>query len=296
MLKYNTQQIVEKFKNTHKDKYDYSKFEYKGYNIKSQILCIDHGFFEMSPKEHIGGKGCKKCGYINISKKLNKGVSYYIDLCKKAHNDKYNYDLVVERYSTIHNKYDIICPIHGIFNQSLSAHLHQKAGCPMCYKEKRHGFNLNKWASNSIDHVVTLYFIRIFNNDESFLKIGITYDSIEKRFCRLHLSGYNFEILSKISIKEKGGRAIALIETELHFSLQPYKYKPKNEFKGQGECYDITYLDIILKRIQYEIDLMRYNLMAFENLKDDCYDISGKFSNYINTRSENYTRYNKINP
>lgn len=290
MLKYSTQEIIEKFKKIHGDKYDYSKFEYFGINEKSIIICPIHGNFIQSAKLHLSKRGCTKCGHSKAGKSGKRSIAYYINLAKEVHGEKYIYDLVINNYTSCHKKHSIICPKHGIFNQTLYAHIHKKCGCPTCYREKKHGFNLCKWASNSSQYIVTLYIINIFNQTESFIKIGITYQGVVKRFYNLKQSNYNYNVLATVSIPEKGGRAIALIEMELHNSLQEYKYKPKNSFKGQGECYSMEKITEILQKIQYEIDIMRYNLMAFENLKDDCCNIEGPYSKYINTRSEDYIK------
>lgn len=293
--RYTTEEIIQKFSLVHGEKYTYTKVVYgKNNTIKVIITCPKHGDFLQSPKEHLKGEGCKKCGYEKVSKDLNKGIDHWINLANTIHNNQYDYEEVIKNYKTLHCKYNILCKQHGFFEQNLSAHIYQKTGCPQCWKEKKHGFNLSKWAENSTGNICTLYIINIFNQEESFIKIGITYDTIEKRFIRLKQSGYNYKILASVSIPEKGGRAIALIELEVHTSLQDYKYKPKNYFKGQGECYNLADIKNILHRIQYEIDLMRYNLMAFENLKDDCYNIEGEYAKYINTRSKNYIKAENV--
>ena len=47
-----------------------------------------------------------------------------------VHGHKYDYSSVV--YKTSDEKVDIICPIHGLFQQRPSHHLHYKNGCPKC--------------------------------------------------------------------------------------------------------------------------------------------------------------------
>lgn len=53
--------IIEKFRQTHGDRYDYSKVVYKGVFEKVEIICPRHGSFYQTPKNHIAGNGCKKC-------------------------------------------------------------------------------------------------------------------------------------------------------------------------------------------------------------------------------------------
>lgn len=53
--------ILEKFKSKHGDKYDYSSFMYCGYDEKSVVTCKEHGPFLITPHSHINGHGCKHC-------------------------------------------------------------------------------------------------------------------------------------------------------------------------------------------------------------------------------------------
>ena len=61
--------FVDKAKEIHKDKYDYSKVEYKGYGTEVCIICPVHGEFWQTPRDHFGGYGCHKCSgwHMNIT-------------------------------------------------------------------------------------------------------------------------------------------------------------------------------------------------------------------------------------
>lgn len=64
------------------------------------------------------------------------------DLIKKAneiHNGKYMYDKFVYHGNKINGI--ITCPLHGDFEQSMDAHIHQKSGCPECGKIRRNKKN-----------------------------------------------------------------------------------------------------------------------------------------------------------
>jgi Zn finger protein HypA/HybF involved in hydrogenase expression len=49
-----------KFK--HGDRYDYSLVDFESINKNVIIICKKHGNFEQSPRKHINGSGCPKCG------------------------------------------------------------------------------------------------------------------------------------------------------------------------------------------------------------------------------------------
>lgn len=53
--------FIQKAKEIHDDKYDYSKVEYVNHQIKVYIICPEHGEFWQTPNNHLSGKGCPKC-------------------------------------------------------------------------------------------------------------------------------------------------------------------------------------------------------------------------------------------
>ena len=65
----------------HNNFYDYSKVEYNGSQKKVIIICPEHGEFEQRADGHMQGRGCKKCGYNNISENnLADFVKSYIHI------------------------------------------------------------------------------------------------------------------------------------------------------------------------------------------------------------------------
>lgn len=200
----NVDSFITKAKEVHGNKYDYSKVKYKGYNEKVCIICPEHGEFLQTPHHHLAGSGCQKCANIikgqsfekidkekiienkkrdfikaakrkfgdlydysninyvdNLTKivihsekygeieitpqehlKLKYGcrlekrktrkytVEKIIELFKKVHGDKYDYSKV--EYVNSLKKVCIICPKHGEFWQTPSAHIHLREGCPLC--------------------------------------------------------------------------------------------------------------------------------------------------------------------
>jgi len=57
----------------------------------------------------------------------------FVQRSEIIHNYKYDYSLV--EYINAHTKVKIICPNHGIFEQSPNSHL-QNVGCPKCNRSK----------------------------------------------------------------------------------------------------------------------------------------------------------------
>ena len=57
----NLNKVISDFKNTHGDKYDYSKIIYKNTSTKVEIGCLEHGPFWQVPLAHKTGSGCPIC-------------------------------------------------------------------------------------------------------------------------------------------------------------------------------------------------------------------------------------------
>ena len=60
----------------------------------------------------------------------------FLEVCKKIHNNKYDYSLV--EYTGSHDKIKLICPKHGIIEILPYNHLNNKRGCKACGLEKTH--------------------------------------------------------------------------------------------------------------------------------------------------------------
>lgn len=126
MKKLTRDEIINRFRTVHGDKYDYSLVDYINSHTKVKIICHEHDIYEQTPYNHIGLKqGCPNC-YGN--KKLTKDE--FIRKSKNIHGDKYDYNLV--EYKNNFTKVKIICPIHGIFEQKPNLHIIQKSGCLKC--------------------------------------------------------------------------------------------------------------------------------------------------------------------
>ena len=128
--KYNNLVFINESVQIHKNKYDYTKVKYINCNTKVCIICPEHGEFWQTPRCHLRGSGCPKCGKISTQMSNTISQEDFIRKAKEIHNNKYIYTNVV--YKNNREKVNIICPIHGEFKQSPSKHLSGQ-GCPKCY-------------------------------------------------------------------------------------------------------------------------------------------------------------------
>ncbi|MFA5760069.1 MAG: DUF723 domain-containing protein [Clostridia bacterium] len=121
--------IIEACK-VHRNKYDYSKVDYKDSNTKVLIGCPKHGFFEQNPCIHRKGSGCPRC-----SGKSHDNNETFIEKARIVHKNKYSYDLV--KYTNNSTKVHIKCNNCGlIFEQAPSSHLSGQ-GCSKCAGTKK---------------------------------------------------------------------------------------------------------------------------------------------------------------
>jgi hypothetical protein len=119
-----TEEIIERARSVHGDKFDYSKSIYVKGNAKIIIICKEHSDFEQTPSNHIRFKqGCPKC----VGR--NKGSQEFIKDARLVHGDTYDYSNVDYKKCTI--KVTIICKEHGDFEQMPYSHL-DGHGCPCC--------------------------------------------------------------------------------------------------------------------------------------------------------------------
>jgi predicted RNA-binding Zn-ribbon protein involved in translation (DUF1610 family) len=122
--KLTTSGFVERAQKVHGDRYDYSVSVYIGAMNKVTIGCRVHGVFEQSAMDHMNGRGCSKC---NERQPLTADI--FIQRACEQHGHKYDYSLV--QYKNVTTKVSIICPDHGVFDQTPKDHMH-KYGCPSC--------------------------------------------------------------------------------------------------------------------------------------------------------------------
>ena len=86
------EEFIEKAKNIHGDKYDYSKVKYVKSIKNVTIICKKHGEFQQRPSTHLRRAGCPKCSYHRYYsnkqlKVLNLLSSYYNINIQHAENE-----------------------------------------------------------------------------------------------------------------------------------------------------------------------------------------------------------------
>lgn len=235
--RYTQDEMLNKFKLTHGDKYNYDKFIYYTAKDKSIVTCEKHGDFLVTPASHIRGTGCAKC-----AKNSKDTTESFIAKAVLKHGNKFNYDNV--HYINCHNKVEIHCnQCNKSFMQTPTGHLSGRFGCTEC-SNMFVGFKRGAFIEKYKNQDCTLYVVVGKDGCTDFLKIGITGMSTEKR---LSIKvPYKFNILEEI-INEAG--FIWNLEKHLHKVFKQYKYEPNIKFGGSTECFTIGCLPHIEETI-----------------------------------------------
>jgi glutaredoxin len=225
---FTTEQFITRAKELHDNKYDYSQVLYKNNYTKVDIVCKDHGVFQQIPSSHIGKKpnGCISCAK-QIARNVNKITTQ--DFIKKAqivHGTKYDYSKV--EYQNNYTNIEIVCSIHGSFFQLPWAHTSGKFGCSYCANMKK-GLKINRFP----DRDTIVYLVKLYNEQEQFLKIGITAQEINSRL-HSHTNDYKFDIVQPKTIK---GKEASVLEQTILKRLKDNQYIPLHKFDGYTECF-----------------------------------------------------------
>lgn len=141
--KWTTKSFIDACNYIHGGRYSYDKTEYVRRDKKVIITCPVHGDFEQTPGNHLYGYGCPACAGVN---KLTPEI--FISKAKNIHGDKYDYSLVTGDISS-HRKVAIICPEHGVFQQTPTGHLSGK-GCLKCTVKKREETNTKRYGVKNV--------------------------------------------------------------------------------------------------------------------------------------------------
>ena len=155
-----TEEFINRARDVHKNKYDYSASVYKNRETKSKIICKKHGEFLQTPHNHLNGQGCPRCKAENISKRCRWTTKKFIEKAKAVHGDKYDYSKT--EYVDTKTKVCIICPKHGEFWQTPHVHI-TGHGCPYCRQSIIEEGMANFLDKNNVEYYRQKTFEWLFN-------------------------------------------------------------------------------------------------------------------------------------
>ena len=159
-------------------------------------------------------------------------LEWFLERAREVHGDKYSYDSVV--YAGIDTKVTIGCPVHGQFEQTPYRHLASHYGCYLCSLSlgRYTRFTFGTCAASATTPG-TFYVLMLTHAAESFLKVGITINSIARRSKRWRR---NHEVVPLITIEGPLQR-LFLLEQDIIGQFSRYWYCPKSLTDGFAECF-----------------------------------------------------------
>lgn len=174
---------------------------------------------------------------LSIDVAIDKN-NYFKNLAIEIHGDRYDYSKV--NYISGREKVTLICKKHGEFQQDAHTHLKGK-GCIKCGFESHSG----GWYNNhrNFNKLSNMYILNFKNNEEDFMKFGITVN-LTKRINSLLIASkgtYKINIVKVVSgtveycskLESRYRRRIDSLSTKY------LKYEPRIDFQGKHECFQI---------------------------------------------------------
>lgn len=212
---------------SHSGKYSYPNVNYKNTLTKVEVMCPQHGVFNISPSNHLRGKGCPCCFAKAASERKSDTVESFIQKAVIEHGTLYNYSKVV--YINSKEAVCIVCKTHGDFWQQPNNHLFGK-GCPRCSKT---GYDTSKTG--------LLYILSCGD----MLKIGITNLTPKERARKVSKSfGSVFEVRKVWEFSD--GQIPQNLETTFLRELRSEYQRPVARFEGSSECFlDVDYNKLV---------------------------------------------------
>jgi hypothetical protein len=241
-----TETFIEKAVEVHGDKYDYSESIYTTAKEKLIIICPIHDRFLQDAFSHTKGVGCPSCANKLNGSRSRKDTQHFIDKANKIHNFRYDYSN--SDYIDCETKIEIICKEHGSTWLTPNSH-YAGCGCKECGDKVRIdasvGFTRGRFVTKYKDQLCFLYTIKLINNDEQFIKVGITGLTPKQR----KVSEGKYQIEYIYQIENEAGNVWDL-EKYFHKELKDFEYKPLIKFDGDSECFTLEALNYIPELLQ----------------------------------------------
>ena len=253
MRRFTTEDVVARAKAVHGDKYDYSKIDYVDMRTKVCVICPKHGEFMIEPQSLLAGHGCVACGREKSVRTMlaKRGISFslqskelvdkanatklarygqlrapgsgrkrmtldeFVKKAREVHGDAYDYSKVV--MNGTNKKVDIICPKHGVFQQTPNKHL-SGHGCnhPECVQERRAKLREVKLADDGRP-----------STGHHGGKPAMTTGAFVQRAIALYGDKYDYSLANVVSRKKKVSITCNVCGTTFEMS-------PDNHLRGHG--------------------------------------------------------------
>lgn len=256
-MKYSYEKFVTEFK-VRINEIDCSIAKWGGLKSKGEhieVTCNIHN--ETSTqlmRSFIDGRNpCKQCIAVSYSTKVKWPKSKWIEDAKKVHNNFYDYSIAgdAKDHST---KIDIICPLHGEFNQTLNVHLNGH-GCYQCgidsntlnraYTTESFVTSAKEKHNNKYDYTETVY-----TGIRNKLKIKCPLHGLFEQVAYYHTAGNGCPTCGKISLNPN---SVSGPEIEIYNFVK--SLVPDTEQSNRTVLTHQTELDIYCPSKKFAIEL-----------------------------------------
>lgn len=195
---------------------------------------------------------------MNNEERKQSAAFYFAEKAKKVHKDKYDYSLV--NYTNNKIKVKIICPIHGVFEQTPNNHLRGQ-GCPKCKGlnlADRQKLNTKRFIrkAEEIHNDKCDYSLVEYNGCYKKIKIICKYHGLFEQMAYSHLAGHG----CPKCVKNKGEE-----KTEQWLISNNLKYKRWFKFETLKDKSQLSY-DFFIPDKNILIELNGQQHYKFHNL------------------------------
>ena len=240
----------------HNDLYEYPEGVtiYRGNDEEIQYICPVHGLVSQLASTHRKGHKCSKC--VRNRMYTIEDIRQYLQDNKEEFSD-------IELLSTEYfgNKHNLKwrCKNKGCNYEWEACWLSVKGSdekkgsrCMPCFHNNQIGFinytTVERKKDELLGKMGYCYILNCCDEKEEFLKIGITYQNIKRRFACKTLMPYKYKIIHKYCTNYYNA---FYIEQYLHDICKDKKYIPQIAFGGKNECFsEIPPIEEIEKHIQ----------------------------------------------
>ena len=240
--------VIEKCREVHGNKYDYSKVIFTRTIDKIEIVCPEGHSFYMTPSNHYHIKHPQGCPICSGKGPGKDGGVIFLAKAHKVFEDLFEYGQYIDSKTHM----DMRCTTHDIrVSQSPTHHLMGKNPCRSCTADKLRSYhpspyNITKATRGDFNFPSEVYLIRLTNTDESFLKVGISKDT-SKRVREFIGKGYSVEIL--LTKPFLSCNDAIMVEQSMHVLFEEHSYIPRVTFKGMFECFTEDILEESIARL-----------------------------------------------
>jgi len=209
-------------------KYNYDYVEYKSNKVKIKIICIKHGEFLQTPKNHLSGHGCPNCACEIRNANTVLTINKFIEKANIKHNNFYKYNKTV--YINNRSKIIVNCPHHGDFIVIPYQHL-SGVGCKICNNCERYTTDTYIKKANLIHKNKYDYSLTDYINSQKKINIICKNHGVFKQKASNHLRGVGCPACNE----SKGERIIRnyFIDNKIDFIAQK---KFNNCFNKETKC------------------------------------------------------------